>query len=567
MLKELYIRNYGLFRESLVAFGSGLNILTGETGAGKSLLVDAVGLIQGKRADTSAIFLEDDKCIVEARFGHLAPSIRTQLAQFEDFDYDPAQEDLILRREITASGKSRSFVNDTPVGLGIMREVSGLLLDLHGQHENQALLSADYQMALVDEFAGNATLLARFAGELRAWDKAGEALATLKAEAQKSKTELEYLHFQVNELEAAGLKPQEEENLDQEFNLLQHAEGVREVLGAAVNGLFDDDEGIYVKMSALVDPLVKFAGMSQQLGEDIERLHELQAGIQQTSISLQRLLETVESDPERLSFIEERLATYHKLKLKYGARTGDELIELMQQLKGRLGDFESLDDRIAVLQRDMAEKQAQLTMLGLEIESRRIAVKEEVETAIFEVLREIGFGKSRFEVAIERNETTNSPWILNDRSVKITARGFNRVYFLIQTNPGAPAGPLGQIGSGGEISRVMLAIKAALASKAEFPVLIFDEIDTGISGETAAKVGAVMQRLGQHFQIISITHLPQIAARGNTHLRIYKEIKDNITESGIQVLDRDARILEVAKMLSGELPSDAAMKNAAELIG
>lgn len=567
MLLELFIRNYGLFRETRVEFAPGLNILTGETGAGKSLLVGAVGLIQGKRVDNSAIFLSDEKCIVEARFGHLSPSIRQQLSEVEDFDYEPSEPEVVIRREVTASGKSRAFINDTPVSLPAMKEVCGLLLDLHGQHDNQALLSHEYQLSLVDVFAGNEARVAEFARQLRHCESLFAELEGLQAQAAKAKQELDFLSFQVNELDAANLKPGEEDGLDQEFNLLQHAEGVREALGGAINGLYEqEEEAVYSRISRVVEPLAKFASVSHGLDEEVARLREAQETIQQVAFSFTRLLESIESDPERLAFIEERLATYHKLKLKYGARTGDELIAQLTQLKSRLGDFTSLDDRIGDVKARLSDSREDLLRLGMEIEAARFSVKTAVETAIFSVLKEIGFEKARFEVAIERAETADSPWEIEGRRVKVGSKGFNKVYFLIQSNPGAPAGPLSSIASGGEISRVMLAIKAALAEKAEFPVLIFDEIDTGISGEMAGRVGEVMRRLSQSYQIISITHLPQIAAKGNHHLRIYKAVQNDTTESNLEVLDQPGRVREVAKMLSGEQPTEAALRNAAELM-
>lgn len=564
MLKHLYIRNYALFNETEVHFEKGLNILTGETGAGKSLLVGALGLVNGKRADSSVIFRANEKCVVEASFAGLEKRASRLLQLYEEFDFDG--KDLIIRREISPTGKSRAFINDTPVSLSVLREVSNLLVDMHSQHENQQLVSHEKQLELLDAFAECGEWVSQFGLGLQEADKLRQEINRLKAKEKEARNQLEYLRFQLNELESAGIKADEEQELENELSLLQNSEEVREALGTATEVLYQQEMSLYEQLSEILAPLNKLASVNTQIQEIASNLREMQENMKEHAFGLQEMLELVELDPERLSFLEDRLAVYHNLKLKYKAKSGAELMVLFAELKGQLGDFDSLEEQIASKQLVYEKQQTHLIQLGLKIEGARLAAKPSLEEKIHELLRLVGFEKARFEVVIERNEVAESDWKVEGSPVKPIPQGLNKVFFRIQTNPGMPAGPLSQIASGGEIARVMLAIKSALAEKSEFPVLIFDEIDTGISGEIANKVGQVMLNLAHRFQILAITHLPQIAAKGNFHYQITKTVKDQQTTSDVHQLNREARVLELAKMLSGEHPTESAMRNAVELM-
>ncbi|MEL7533230.1 MAG: DNA repair protein RecN [Bacteroidota bacterium] len=565
MLQHLHIRNYALFAETNVHFGNGLNILTGETGAGKSLLVGALGLINGKRADNSVVFRDGEKCVVEATFGSLSSSVRAKLSAYDDFDLDGPE--LLIRREINPSGKSRAFINDTPVPLAVLREVSSLLVDMHSQHENQQLVSHDQQLLLLDAYAGTTELVQAFGRKLKACEQLQQEIRSLKAKEKEASDKLAYLKFQIEELEAAGIEADEEHKLEQELNLLQNSEQVREALGQATEVLYNQELSLYEQLSEVLEPLAKLVNVNLQISETTARLQEMREQMKEDAFALQELLESVESDPERLSFIEERLAVYHKLKLKYGVNSGEALMAEYDKLKGDLNQYGSLEERIAELEVEFGKHQKGIITDGLAIEKKRLAAKPRLEDKIHTLLREVGFEKAVFSVIVERNTVAESAWELEGQSIKPIASGLNKVYFQMRTNPGMPAGPLSQIASGGEISRVMLAIKSALAEKSEFPVLIFDEIDTGISGEIANKVGVVMQRLADQFQILAITHLPQIAAKGHQHYQIFKRVSNDQTTSDVVGLDHEARILELAKMLSGETPTESALRNAAELIG
>lgn len=566
MLKHLYIKNYALFAETHVDFPAGLNILTGETGAGKSLLVGALGLIMGKRADNSAIFFPDRKCIIEAEFGDLSPRLWKDLTEQESFDME--EKSLLIRREIRINGKSRAFINDTPVSLQELRKVADRLLDLHDQHDHLDLLAADRQIFLLDAFAECSVPVAAFSAGLSDSQRVLREIKTLEAREAQSKQQLEFTQFQLNELKEAGISAGEEEQLEQELNLLQNSEEIRDALGMSVDRLYDqEDLSLYEQLSEVLEPLQKVAGVNKLIASEVSRLTDALNTFKDSAYSLKNLLETVESDPERLAFIEERLAVYHSLKLKYGVKTGEELIAKYEELQNGMEEFDSLADRIVNLGKAHAKLMKQLGTQGLKIEKMRFSVKKDLENRINALLKEVGFQDAHFEVAIERLKGSGANAIeMDGESVQPGPRGINLVSFLIRTNPGLPVGPLSQIASGGEISRVMLAIKTVLADKSEFPVLIFDEIDVGISGEIAKKVGDVMKRLGEKFQILSITHLPQIAGKGHQHFMIRKQIQGDTTVSSVHQLSREERINELAKMISGEDPTESALRNATELI-
>ncbi len=564
MLHHLYIRNYALFAEVAVDVPAGLVILTGETGAGKSLLVGALGLIMGKRADSSVVFREEEKCVVEARFHRLSPATMAQLAHYDDFDL--ADQSLIIRREISPAGKSRAFINDTPVTLDLLRDVCSLLVDLHGQHENQSLLNTDRQRELLDLYAGNEALLGQFAQELKACESLRREIQALEAQESSARQQLEFLRFQQEDLAKADLKANEEHEIEEELRLLQNSAEVIGAVGGGAEILYLRDDSVYLQISTVLENLRKVRHVSQTLEEEVLRLEEMGQQIKDSAMGLQRLLDTVEADPQRLAYLESRLATYHQLRLKYGKKDGQELLDLLSEVTRKMEEFSSLEERIQQKKQALGLAQEQLARTGSELEARRLEAKPQLEDKIIGILRQVGFEKARFEVAVERMSHADGWLPMEAERLRPASHGFNRVYFMIQANPGMPAGPLGQIASGGEISRVMLAIKAALADRSEFPVLIFDEIDTGISGEIANKVGLVMRDLSRRFQILSITHLPQIAAKGNAHLRISKEVLNDMTTSSVALLTEENRVLEIAKMLSGDSPSDSAMRHAAELM-
>lgn len=566
MLKSLYIKNYALFEECHIGFPSGLNILTGETGAGKSLLVGALGLIMGKRADSSAVFFPDTKCVVEAAFGDFSRQLHKKLESYEDFDFEDGQ--LIIRREISPSGKSRAFINDTPASLQLVKEISNMLVDLHGQHENQSLLLPDQQMRVLDAFVGNQKLLTRFSKKLTGLKEIQAEIRQLAQKEKEARTQQDFLDFQLTELREANLQADEEEQLEQELNLLQNSEEIRDALAFACETLYNREElSVHQQLSEVVGQLEKFSNVGEEYKKQLEQLVESRELIKESAFALQNMLDAVDSDPARLAFIEERLAVYHNLKLKYKLRTGAELVAHYELLAEQSDEFASLEGRIAELRAQEVEKKQKVLELGLELEERREKGRKPLEKQINDLLAEVGFKEAQLMMQIERTYQDGGELELEGKGIRAASNGINKVTFLIRTNPGLPMGPLSQIASGGEISRVMLAIKSALADRLEFPVLIFDEIDTGISGEIANKVGRVMHKLAERFQIISITHLPQIASKGHDHFMILKDVQNGRTVSSVKKLGLDERIYQLARMISGDDPSESAIKNALEMIG
>ncbi len=565
MLTNLYIKNYALFSECSIDFHAGMNILTGETGAGKSLLVGALGLLLGKKSDTNVIFNTDQKCIVEAHFEKLSANICQELKAFEEFDMDG--KGVVVRRELANSGKTRVFINDTPISVQILKQVMGVLIDLHGQNENQLLLEPEKQLRLLDEFAGTTVLVENFKTQLSKCSKIQAQIKQLEAEEATAKQQFDYYSFMSQELSEAGLQAEEEDNLEQEIRLLQNSEEIREALRFSVEEIYNAEQSAYQKISQSLQLLSKVASFEATISQEAERLAEVKETLKEMTYSLQNLLETIEADPERLAFIEERLGVYYRLKRKYNVKTAAQLIGIYEEYSAKIDHFASIDDTIRELRNDWKKELDVLAKIGVEIEKIRKQHAEALSDKINSLLTEVGFREARFRIAIHRNVAENGILHIDEQKIRPSSSGINKGEFLIRTNPGLPEGLLSEIASGGEISRVMLAIKAALADKAEFPVLIFDEIDTGISGEVANKVGNVMQKLSESFQILAITHLPQIAAKGTHQYLIFKEVTGGMTYSGVRRLGKQDRITEIAKMIGGDNPSASALKNAKELMG
>ncbi|MEO0582347.1 MAG: AAA family ATPase [Bacteroidota bacterium] len=402
MLQHLYIKNYALFKETHIDFLQGLNILTGETGAGKSLLIGALGLIMGKRADSSFVFLYDEKCIVEGTFGRLPSIIQKQLNAFEEFDLEENGE-ITIRREIRPNGKSRAFINDTPVSLQLLREVSSLLLDMHGQHDNQVLLSADKQLDLLDEYADCSDELQQYQAQLKIVDSLSQQIAELEEKERAAKGQWEYLKFQVDELDKAGLQANEEDELEQELNLLQHSEEIREALGGAIELLYQVDNSIYNQLSEVIVPLRKVSNVNQNLGESVQGLDEMLEQIKESTFSFQEMLERVVTDPERLAFIEERLALYHSLKLKYQVQSGQELVDLYERIATQLTEFDSLEENIQRLRKEFEQAVNLLGKWGQQLESRRLKAQPLLQQTVDMLLAQVGVQKARFMIDIKLN--------------------------------------------------------------------------------------------------------------------------------------------------------------------
>lgn len=564
MLAKLYIRNYALIDSLEVDLSAGLNILTGETGAGKSLLLGAIGLILGRRVNYSYIFNPDEKCIVEAVFDNIPARTLRQLQGHDAYDIE--DNEVIIRREASASGKSRAFINDTPVSLTILREVTGTLVDLHSQNENHLLLSAEKQLRLVDEYAGMQERSEGFGKLLREEQAIQSEIEQLENDEREAKKQEDFLQFQFDELDKAKLNAEEEAQMEEELGTLENAEEIKESLGFAFNGLYDGENSLYNQLSEIISRLQSPANLNSNIREQYDRLEEIRYGIEDAANELDRVNDGMDLDPAALAEMQERMDLLNRLKVKYSVLSVAELIAQRDELGSKLGHFSSLGDQIAKRRADLEKVRAKLLKEGLAIEKARKAVAKTLKKTVDQLLQDVALEGAEFEVQIARMSQADGPLAIDGERFKANAHGINTVEFRIRTNPGMPMGALSQVASGGEVSRVMLAIKAALAAKAELSVLIFDEIDTGISGETANKVGQVMQRLAGQYQIIAITHLPQIAGKGDRHLQIFKEVADGKTVSRLRPLAEDERVMELARMLSGATPTASAIENARELI-
>ncbi|MCB9232257.1 MAG: DNA repair protein RecN [Bacteroidia bacterium] len=564
MLESLYIRNFALIQEQTLSLEPGLTVLTGETGAGKSLLVGALGLILGKRLDTNYIFDPAQKCIVEATFSGFPATIREALEQFEDFDLDGDQ--LIIRREASAAGKSRAFINDTPVALGTLKGVASLLVDLHGQHENIELLSRDQQLGFLDDYAGLNDRVREFREALKEISTLRKEIQHLHQEEARSREQLDYFTFQFQELENAKLNPAEDNDLEGELNLLENAEEVGEVLGGGISLLYEMDGSLYEQLAELIRGIKSVSGASLALRDAVERLSEANLALREVAGELGKIQEGIDLDPARLAELQARMDLLNRLSLKFSASSVEELVQKREEFGQKVSEFSSISDKIQQKEKALNQGIKKLEALGLALRADRKKASQPLEKAVNELLTQVGLENATFQIQLDLNESPEG-WVkAENKSILPLTSGIDKVEFRIRTNPGMPMGPLASVASGGEVSRVMLAIKSALAQKAQLSTLIFDEIDTGISGETARKVALVMQALGQTSQVIAITHLPQIASAGQGHFLIYKEVKSGSTTTRVRSLGHEERIHELAKMLSGEQPTEAALANARDLL-
>lgn len=564
MLKNLSIRNFALFDEVNLEINPGMLAFTGETGAGKSLLLGAIGLILGKRLDTAMIFDQKRKCIVEAVFENIPEKTMSRLKNREEFDIDDSR--IMIRREADAKGRSRAFINDTPVNLAVLREVTGQLVDLHGQHENQQLMSESHQLRMLDEFAGTEISLHRYRELLDERNKLSTELETLEAKEKTARQQADYLAFQVEELSNAKLDPGSDDSIESELSLLENAETLTQLLGSSAQSLYESDSSIYSKLNSVITSLKGFADMDTGIKDSLERLQEAALAIREASGDMVHLADRIEAEPDRLRLLRERYDLINRLKIKFGTEDVRGLLELLYDFEEQYNSFESISDRIEAARKKLEEVDGKLIEVGLKIEQERKKEIPAMEKAVNSIFSEVGMEAARFQIRMERNAAEFGELEIEGQKIRLGRSGLNKVSYEVQTNPGTPVGPMSKIASGGEISRVMLAVKSAVAGKVSLPVLIFDEIDTGISGEVARKVGGVMNRLAKHYQILTITHLPQIAGQASAHFEVSKSSNEDETKSGIKELSGDERVNALAVMLSGDNPSESALENARELL-
>ncbi|MFI8378137.1 DNA repair protein RecN [Leeuwenhoekiella sp. NPDC079379] len=549
MLNSLHIKNYALIEEVNLKFNDGFTVITGETGAGKSILLGALGLILGKRADISSIGNPDEKCVIEAHFDITTYNLETLFAA-EDLDFEPQT---IIRREILASGKSRAFVNDTPVTLNQLSALGLSLVDIHSQHQTREVTDVDFQFQVLDAFAENGETLSAYTELYSGFRKKEGQLKKLTKQKEEAQKEEEYKSFLLEELLAANLKPGEQEIIESAHDTLNNVEQITDGLAEAYQILSREEVGVNEMLLSAKVRLSKLSGFSPKLKELSERLEAVTIELDDVSESINDLAADTEGDPTELARLESRLKLFFDLQKKHQVDSVEGLIEIRDTLDDEVQSLNNLDQDIAKLKREIAQAQLVLEKLAVQLTSKRTKTIKPLTEKLQTILFNLGMPNARFEVSL-----TNSPSFLDN--------GKDQLHFLFTANKGMRAQELKKAASGGELSRIMLAIKSVLSDYAHLPTLIFDEIDTGVSGEVALKMGHIMKAMGNRMQLISITHLPQIAGQGAHHLKVFKEDKQHKTTTGIRVLDQDQRIAELAEMLGGKASSDAAFDHARQLL-
>ena len=548
MLQHLTIENYALIKSLQIDFEKGFTVITGETGSGKSIILGALGLLLGQRADVGVLFDKEKKCIVEATFDIKDLGLK---AFFEknDLDYD---DTLLLRREIQPSGKSRAFVNDTPAALQIMKDLGSYIIDIHSQHQTLTLKDSDFQLKILDEMCDDNTTLAQYKEKYAEYKSLRKELTLLEDEDKKNKLDLDYYQFLFNELNDEKLQSDEQAELEQEIELLNNVEGIKTNLSAVLEACHNSD-------NSLLSQLVVCKNMLNKASVHYAPLAEVASRFDSAIIELKDIVSEVDSidgelqySPQRQDEISSRLDTIYRLETKHNVATVAELLEIQNNLDERLQNVMGLDDRIDATRKQLKQAESELQTKANLLTKLRQKSAEVLEKQILPILSDLGMKESKFKVEIET-------------TADFLSSGCNSISFMFNANKGGQLGEIGKTISGGELSRVMLAIKSLITSKTLLPTIIFDEIDTGVSGEISSKVGNIMKQMSATTQVFAITHLPQIAAKSDTHLKVYKQEEDDRTLSKMLVLTDEQKVEEVAKMLSSNTLTDAAIATAKEL--
>ncbi len=550
MLSRLSIQNYAIITELDVDFSSNLNIITGETGAGKSIIIGALGLILGQRADSGILLNREKKCIVEGVFKNNDNDPNIQ-AFLQEHELD-AEDDLVVRREIAPSGKSRAFVNDTPVNLGQLNSLSSLLVDLHQQFDTLEIGESDFQRQVLDALGGNFPLLKTYQQTFSQAQAAKRKLEELKTQKAQFDKELDYHQFQFSELDEAGLKENELEDLEHELKLLTNAEGIKNALAKAYYELEENEEPVIRQLKAMCNSLQQYAELHPELPALVQRLESAYIELQDIADEADRINNHVSTDSATIEKINDKLSLGYKLLKKHGVKTTNELLTIKAQLGEKLQAVLNIDDAIAAAEKEYAQLLAKAEEQAAKISAARHAQVTPLEKQVNKMLVQVGMPNARLKVDVSK--------------APLSSTGFDAIEFLFDANKSNKFEPLRKVASGGELSRLMLCIKSLVATSMNLPTLIFDEIDTGISGEAAKQVGVIMKELAGARQVICITHQPQIAGKADAHYLVYKAVKNDAITTGVRQLSTDERIVAIAKMLSGEKPTAAAMENAKEMV-
>ena len=550
MLQQLYIKNFTLIDELNIELHPGFSVITGETGAGKSIILGAIGLLLGQRADSKSIKQGADRCVIEAHFDLSRYDLKPFFDE-NDIEYD--DHDTIIRRELTAAGKSRAFINDTPVALTMLKELGDQLMDVHSQHQNLLLNKQDFQLNVVDILANDSKELEDYQQCFANYQQKTKELNQLREEIERNKQNADFLQFQYDELEAAQLVEGEQEELEQQSETMSHAEDIKTALYEADNALSGDESGVVSQVKSAYNALNGISKVMPKTAELTERLDSCRIELKDIADEVSQLLERTDFNPAELDNINNRLDRLYELEKKYHVETVEELIQQRDDLKLKLSHIENSDEAVSEMEKEVAKLRSLCAQRAETISTMRRATADNMRSQLAQRLEQLGMPHARFDVSITKTE--------------LGKNGQDSISFLFSANTSTPLQPVSQVASGGEIARVMLSLKAMISGAVKLPTIIFDEIDTGVSGKIAEKMAQIMQEMGgTERQVISITHLPQIAALGSHHYRVSKEETKNGTVSHMTELNNEERITEIAQMLSGSDISDAAIQNAKELL-
>ncbi|HOM62553.1 MAG TPA: DNA repair protein RecN [Dysgonamonadaceae bacterium] len=546
MLKSLSIENYALIDSLNIEFAPGFSVITGETGAGKSIILGALSLILGQRADARQIKQGENKCLVEGVFDVSKYDLKSL---FDEHDWVYEGETCILRREIWANGKSRAFLNDSPVYLNDLKALGDRLIDIHSQHQNLALNDRQFQLLVVDALADTRLLRGEYVSAFHSFRSAAKVLADLKEASRKNKEEEDYLRFQYAALSEAALREGEQEELEAELEALTHSEEIKSGLFAVTNLLSGEDQNVEAMLKSALEAVRNVQSVFPKADEIVQRLESAYLDLKDLRSETERLFDEIEFNPDRQQLVEDRLGVIYDLQKKHSVATVRQLIELRDNIGSKLQNIDSMEEKISSAENILSEKREQLSDLARRLSEKRLAAISDIEKELTSRLSYLGMPNARFECRITPKQQPDET-------------GMDDVQFLFSANKNTDLLPVSQIASGGEISRLMLCVKAMIAGATALPTIIFDEIDTGTSGEMADKMGRIMQDMSRNMQVIAITHLPQIASKGDFHYIVYKKDTEDSTQTYMRQLSSEERITEIARLLSGAETTAQAIENA-----
>lgn len=549
MITSLSIENFALIEKLSVTFSAGFSVITGETGAGKSILLGALGLVLGKRADLSSLKNKEEKCIIEAHFELKNYNLKS-FFEINDLDYE---DQTIIRREILPSGKSRAFINDTPVNLQELQELSAYLIDIHSQHQTQELSDDLVQFQIIDAVASNTDLLSEYVIYLKELKKSKSDLKSKSETLQSLLKAQDYDTFLLEELLLAKLKAGEQELLEAEFEKLNNVEFIKENLSKAISISGDDQIGVLQNLKEIKISLQKITTFSEEYKQLYERISSVLIEFDDIDKEMNQLSETIFGDPEQLELANQKLQLIYSLQKKHQVNSVEDLLVIQNDLDNKVVSLTTLENEITTLQNQISKTEEKLNDLATKIHKNREVAIPVLTQKLAVILEQLGMSNARFDIKIEKKQ-------------EFFINGKDEISFLFSANKGSNFGLLKKVASGGEMSRIMLAVKAVLSQYSKLPTIIFDEIDTGVSGEIANKMGDIMKNMSANMQVFAITHLPQIAGKGASHFKVFKIIKENQTQSELKILSNEERISEIAQMLSGAIISDSALVHAKELL-